>query len=719
MCDVFLHFANLSITASYLILAVLVLRLILRKVPKSLLLWLWALVGIRLALPVSLESSLSLIPKSDPIPADIALSPAPAIDSGVPVIDSTVNPIIGERFAPAAAASVNPMQIVLTAASALWLAGLAAMLLYTVFSYFRLARQVRASLRLEGNLYLCDAIATPFILGIWNPKIYLPSGLDPEHQTYVLRHERAHLRNHDNLWKPLGFLLLSVYWFNPLVWIGYALFCRDLEMACDERAVTGLDIEEKKAYSSALLACAAPRRAMAACPVAFGESSVKSRIRNVLRFKKASLWAAAAVLVITAAAAVFFLTNPREEDAAGTQSASAESAASEETGFTPLDGFYTYTNGALHLEFTKVSGVKTQTTQDAAGQEYTQTILLTEPGAVMTIVNPDLSDGRETWQLCEATGALGSIPVTDTLASANLVLSHNEYYLEDVRSDSRRVLLLKRRAEDPAAYVPATAADASAYDLVSGELLYSYQRLETVAPGHLNKLALALVVLENHDPEELVDTTALPAYLNNREVYQTAFPFSEPRLSLERMEQMTVEDLLTLMLIRGCDDAAYALARFDAGSEEAMVSKMNQYAESLCQDTFYTDLYGHAEGQYTTGADTMRLVSRMLQNDCLSRIWSTRSYTCRFPDNGEEYTVYTANYILDNATIPEFYDVRVTGGFAFFRGTASCICTARQDGKDVLCVILGAERKFQENGWQLESYGNFEEMCQLLNAVLG
>lgn len=237
MSGLFLQIVNMSISASYLILAVLALRLILRKVPKNLLIWLWALVAIRLALPISLESALSLIPKSKPIPMGIALAPAPAIDSGVPVIDRTVNPMIAESLTPNALASVNPIQVLLAVSSIVWLIGIAAMLLYAVVSYLRLSKQVGVSLRLRGNLYLCDGIATPFILGVIKPKIYLPSDRKPEHQSYVLKHERAHLRHHDNLWKPLGFLLLSVYWFHPLVWIAYLLFCRDLEMACDERAL--------------------------------------------------------------------------------------------------------------------------------------------------------------------------------------------------------------------------------------------------------------------------------------------------------------------------------------------------------------------------------------------------------------------------------------------------------------------------------------------------
>ena len=722
MTKTFLNLANLSITAGYLILAVLILRLILRRLPKNLLLWLWGLVGLRLILPFSLESALSLIPRARPIPMDIAYSPSPAIDSGVAVIDRAVNPVMAESLTPAAWASVNPMQIVLTIASIIWLAGVAVMLLYAAFSYCRLSRKCAVSLPLGDNRYLCDGIRTPFVLGIINPKIYLPSDMNPENQSYVLEHETAHLRHRDHWWKPLGFLLLSIYWFHPLVWIAYILFCRDLEMACDERAIAGMGEGERKAYSYALLSCAAHGRVMAACPLAFGENSVKSRIKNVLHFKKAGFWVSAAVVVITVIAAVCFLTNPKEEEEPLLQTVPdtvpTEAMEAAEEDYQPISGYYAYTNGGLTLEIDKVSGMMTRTARDSSGEAYEQTILLTEPGTVVSIVDPDMNGEVENWRLCEATGSLAPIPIRDDLGSKHLALGHNDYYLEDVNSDSHRVLLLQRKVEDITFYQPATATDADAYDLNAGKLLFSYQRFMKTPPGDLGKLALALVVLEDHDPQELVDTTNLPAYLSEP-IYRQSFSLVNPGMQLERMGEMTVEDLLTVMLLRGADDAAYALARFDAGSEEEMVAKMNEYVKYACMDTNYTDLYGYAEGQYTTGMDTIFLVNRMLQNPCLSKIWQAREYTAIFPDNGEEYTGYTSNYLFDNCTVPEFYDVRVTGGFAYYRGTASAVCTARKDGKDVLFVILGAQRRFKDNGWQPEYWGNFEEAETLINIVFG
>lgn len=718
MTRVFLYLANMSITAGYLILAVLLLRLLLRRVPKDLLLWLWVPVGLRLILPVSLRSALSLIPNAKPIPMDIAYSPAPAIDSGIPVIDRAVNPVITENLTPVVTASVNPMQIVLAIISNLWLVGMVVMLLYAAVSYYRLSRKCAVSMHLQGKLYLCDGISTPFILGILNPRIYLPSDMNPENQSYVLKHEAAHLRHRDHWWKPLGFLLLCVYWFQPLVWIAYFLFCRDLEMACDERAIAGMGEGERKAYSYALLSCAAPRRTIAMCPVAFSENSVKSRIKHVLRFQKAGFWVIAAVLVISVIVAVCFLTNPKEEEEPLLQTVPdtvpTEAMEAAEEDYQPLSGYYAYTNGGLTLEIDKVSGVKTQTARDSSGEAYEQTILLTEPGTVVSIVDPDMNGEAENWRLCEATGSLAPIPIRDDLGSMRLALGANSYSLED--REGRSVLILKRKAEKISFYQPATATDAEAYDLNDGKLLFSYQRFMKTPPGDLGKLALALVVLEDHDPQELVDTTNLPAYLSEPS-YRQSFSTVKPGMQLERMGEMTVEDLLTMMLLRGGDDAAYALARFDAGSEDAMVEKMNAYVKYACMDTNYTDLYGYADGQYTTGMDTIFLITRMLQDPCLSKIWQARDYTAIFPDNGEEYTGYTSNYLFDNRTIPEFYDVRVTGGFAYYRGTASAVCTARKDGKEVLFVILGAEREFMENGWQLKRFGNFEEMGSLIHTV--
>lgn len=698
MSDLVVSLINMSISASYLILAVLALRLILRKVPKNLLLGLWALVGIRLALPFSLESALSLIPKSKPIPTNIALSPAPSIDSGIPVIDRAVNPMITESFTPTVTASVNPLQVVLAVICVVWQVVAAGMLLYAFVSYFRLSRKVRVSMPLKENIYLCDGIPTPFVLGILKPRIYLPSDVKPAEKDYVLKHERAHLRHHDHWWKPLGYLLLCVYWFHPLVWAAFLLFCRDLEMACDERAVTDLEEEEKKAYSYALLSCAAPRGSMPVCPVAFGENSVKVRIRNVLHYKKASAWVAGMVLLITAAAAVCFLTDPKSED-----NLEVYASAEEITEAAGEAGYYTYTNGGLHLEIDKIYGVETQVVSDENGVEYEQTTLLTKPGTVVAVIDTEVG---ENWYLCEETGTRQPTPLTGELSSRYIGLGYDNYYLCD--ADSRRVLLLKQVVDDLTLYAPATAKAALVYERDTGELLCDYQRFMRIAPGDLNKLALALVVLENHAPEEMVDTTSLPGYLRGQEYRCVGDGLAR---------EMTVEDLLTLMLMCGYDDAAFCLARFDAGSEEAMVTKMNEYVKYACMDTVYTDLYGYAGDQYTTGYDTLLLVNRVLENPCLSTIFQKTTLTLSYP-GGKTHTFNTGNYLMDNRNVAKFKDDRVTGGFAWYRGLADLVCTAEQDGREVICILLGAERKFQDNGWVVDYWGNFEEAATLLSAVL-
>ena len=224
MTDLFLHLMNMSLTASWMILAVLLLRLVLKKAPRWIPCLLWGVVALRLILPFSLESALSLIPSAEPIPPDIAVTDTPAIDTGIPVINETVNPIISETFSPPVEnTGATPMQTLLDVVSIVWVAGIGLMLLYSLFSYLRLYVKVRASLRREENVYYCDAIAYPFILGIFRPRIYIPSGMPEDQVGYILRHERAHLARRDHWWKPLGFLLLSVYWFNPIIWVGYIL----------------------------------------------------------------------------------------------------------------------------------------------------------------------------------------------------------------------------------------------------------------------------------------------------------------------------------------------------------------------------------------------------------------------------------------------------------------------------------------------------------------
>ena len=311
MSGIFLKLLNLSISASWLVLVVLALRLVLKRAPKWVDVLLWGMVALRLMLPFSIESALSLIPSAETVsPEVVRFDPAPTITSGVEFIDNAVNPSLSESFAAAPTASVNPLYVWTYLAGWVWLIGLAAMLLYALVSYLRLRRRVSASIPLWENIYVCDEVPSPFILGIAKPRIYLPSALDEAQRGSVLSHERAHLARHDHWWKPLGFALLAVYWFNPLLWLAYTLLCRDIELACDERVLRGMDAGQVKDYSSALLACSVPRRMIAACPLAFGEVGVGARVKNALRYKKPAFWVVAVSVVVCTVVAVCFLTNP-------------------------------------------------------------------------------------------------------------------------------------------------------------------------------------------------------------------------------------------------------------------------------------------------------------------------------------------------------------------------------------------------------------------------
>ena len=314
MAAVFLKLLNLSISASWLVLAVLVLRLVSKRSPKWMNVLLWGIVALRLVLPFSVESALSLIPSAETVsPAVVQFDPAPTITSGVEFIDNAVNPSLSESFAAAPLASVNPLYVWTYLAGWVWLIGLGVMLLYALVSYLRLRRRVSVSLCVRENIYLCDAISSPFILGVVKPHIYLPSGLDEVQRQNVLAHEQAHLARRDHWWKPLGFALLAVYWFNPVLWLAYTLLCRDIELACDERVIRTMDESAVKTYSTVLLACSMPRKAVITCPLAFGEVGVKERVKNALRYKKPAFWVVAASVAVCVVVAVCFLTNPEHE----------------------------------------------------------------------------------------------------------------------------------------------------------------------------------------------------------------------------------------------------------------------------------------------------------------------------------------------------------------------------------------------------------------------
>ena len=286
MSVLFLRVVNLAIAAGWLVLAVLVLRLLLKKAPKWTRLLLWAVVALRLLCPVSVETVWSLLPSAETVPLDIERAAAPAIASGVEAVDRVINPALQQSFAPDPAASANPLQIWIPVLSLLWLAGAAALLLYAALSYLRLRRRVATAVQLRDNIYQSEQIPAPFVLGLARPRIYVPYGLSDQDLKYVLAHERAHIARRDHWWKLLGFLLLSVYWFQPLLWLAYVLLGRDLELACDERVIQSLDREHRADYTQALVRCSVSRRTVSACPLAFGEVGVKARVKAVLHYKK-------------------------------------------------------------------------------------------------------------------------------------------------------------------------------------------------------------------------------------------------------------------------------------------------------------------------------------------------------------------------------------------------------------------------------------------------
>ena len=318
MTAVFIQLLNMSIAAGWLIVAVILLRIILKNAPKWIRCILWGLVAIRLICPISIESIFSLLPSVETIPQDIMYVERPTIHTGVMAINSAVNPYISESMAPGIGDSVNPMQVVMSLATFVWVVGMIGMFAYAFVSFMRIKNKAEASLSVRENIYLSDYIDTPFVLGILRPRIYLPSTLaEDDKADFVIAHEKAHIRRRDHWWKPFGFLLLTIYWFNPVIWIAYILLCRDIELACDEYVIGGLKETEKKAYSEALLSCSMRysgyyRNVISACPLAFGEVGVKDRVKAVLHYRKPAFWLVLLGVLGCIIVAVCFLTNPKD-----------------------------------------------------------------------------------------------------------------------------------------------------------------------------------------------------------------------------------------------------------------------------------------------------------------------------------------------------------------------------------------------------------------------
>ena len=313
MNELFLKIINMSISASWLVLAVLILRFVLKKAPKWINVLLWGIVAIRLICPFSFESTLSLIPSAETIPLNIGMDSTPTINSGISAINNAVNPIISQSNTPMAGASINPLQITIGIYEYIWIFGMIALALYTAISYWRLHRKVDTAVRYKDNIFQSENVSFPFVLGIIKPRIYLPFKMNGQYLEYVVAHEQAHICRKDHWWKPLGFLLLMIHWFNPLMWLAYVLLCRDIELACDEKVIKELGNEQRGDYTQALVACSVNRRMIAACPLTFGEVGVKERVKSVMNYKKSALWVIIIAVIVCVGVAVCFLTNPKQD----------------------------------------------------------------------------------------------------------------------------------------------------------------------------------------------------------------------------------------------------------------------------------------------------------------------------------------------------------------------------------------------------------------------
>ena len=291
---------TMSLSASWIAAAVLVLRLCLKRAPKWVNVLLWGIVAVRLVLPVSIESPLSLLPRTEAILPAVTAQP----------IQAGTAPAVGGAAAIASGAAMRSQPGRTTILAWVWLVGIAVLLLYTWISTQRLRRKVREAVRLQGNIYETEHIASPFVLGVLRPRIYLPYHMDSRDREQVIAHEQAHLRRGDHVWKPLGFLLLTIHWFNPLLWLSYVLLCRDIELACDEKVIKHLDCGQRADYMQALVTCSVNRRRIAACPLAFGEIGVKERVRSVMNYKKPTFWIILLAVAACVVLAVCFLTNP-------------------------------------------------------------------------------------------------------------------------------------------------------------------------------------------------------------------------------------------------------------------------------------------------------------------------------------------------------------------------------------------------------------------------
>lgn len=312
MNELFLKIINMSISASWLILAVLILRLVLKKAPKWVNVLLWGIVAVRLICPFSFESALSLIPSAETFPEKIISGPSFDIQTGISPVDNRINDYLGDRYFEGVTVHANNGNNIMTILTIVWIIGILLLVAYTIISYRRLHREIDTAVRYKDNIFQSENVKSPFVLGIIKPRIYLPFNMNGQDLEHVVAHEQAHIHRKDHWWKPLGFLLLTIHWFNPLMWLAYVLLCRDIELACDEKVIKELGNEQRADYMQALVACSVNRRMIAACPLAFGEVGVKERVKSVMNYKKPAFWVIIAV-IICVGVAVCFLTNPKQD----------------------------------------------------------------------------------------------------------------------------------------------------------------------------------------------------------------------------------------------------------------------------------------------------------------------------------------------------------------------------------------------------------------------
>lgn len=310
MNELFLKIINMSISASWLVLVVLILRFVLKKAPKWVNILLWGIVAIRLICPFSFESALSLIPSAETFPEKVISGPSFDVQTGITPVDNRINDYLGDRYFEGVTVPANNGNNIMTILTIVWTIGILLLVAYTVISYWRLRRKVDTAVRYKDNIFQSENVKSPFVLGIIKPRIYLPFNMNGQDLEHVVAHEQAHIHRKDHWWKPFGFLLLTIHWFNPLVWLAYVLLCRDIELACDEKVIKELGNEQRADYTQALVACSVNRRMIAACPPAFGEVGVKDRVKSVMNYKKPAFWGVVLAVIVCVFVAVCFLTNP-------------------------------------------------------------------------------------------------------------------------------------------------------------------------------------------------------------------------------------------------------------------------------------------------------------------------------------------------------------------------------------------------------------------------